>query len=317
MLLHSTVQWSHNRWRLPQIPRSSSLKGSNGIITGMGAVEDSWQKNDSHWWSSWLSCSLKSKTVRQTHQRDTTDHQWVRGRSRSLSPRPKDCYNCGQAGHYVKDYHWKYASIIAGREDISQQNITPDLLRTTNKVCRSASPAQDHGKAEYVAENQVDKVAGQTQGDHSYRRPEQQATLMRQFTWGPTSGMTLVVPVYIEGRKISAVVDTAAQVTLVRNDVLSSMQLHTGKLELVQLSNAEKNSDIEEYLYTHVGIVLGQKYFSDIVVANISDYMILGLDFLNNTSAGLTWRRIPWKCRIETRFTQPWTAETPQRGSPS
>ena len=107
--------------------------------------------------------------------------------------------------------------------------------------------------------------------------------------WGPVAGMTKVVPVYIGSRKISGVVDTAAQVTLVRNDVWSSMQLHTGKPELVQLSNAEKNSDMEGYLYMNVGFVLGgQKYFLAIVVANISDDMILGLDFLKQH-----------KCRID------------------
>ena len=107
--------------------------------------------------------------------------------------------------------------------------------------------------------------------------------------WGPAAGMTMVVPVYIGGRKISAVVDTAAQVTLVRNDMWSSMQLHTGKPELVQLSNAEKNSDMEGYLHVNVGFVLGgHKYFSDIVVANISDDMILGLNFLKQH-----------KCRID------------------
>ena len=39
-------------------------------------------------------------------------------------------------------------------------------------------------------------------------------------------------------------------------------------LELVQLSNAEKDSCVEGQLYTHVGFALGgRKYFSDVVAA--------------------------------------------------
>ena len=119
-----------------------------------------------------------------------------------------------------------------------------------------------------------------------------QVPQIRQFIWGTTSGMTMVVPVYMGGRKISAVVDTAAQVTLISSKLWGTLQVGSEKTpELVQLSNAEKDSCMEGQLYTHVGFALGgRKYFSDVVAANIADDMILGLDFLKSNK---------WKIDLE------------------
>ena len=50
------------------------------------------------------------------------------------------------------------------------------------------------------------------------------------------------------GRKIGATVDTAAQVTLISNRLWESLQVGAEKtLELVQLSNAEKDSCTQLY----------------------------------------------------------------------
>ena len=42
---------------------------------------------------------------------------------------------------------------------------------------------------------------------------------IRQFTLGETTGMTMVVPVSLDGTRLSAVVGTAAQVSLIRQSV--------------------------------------------------------------------------------------------------
>ena len=112
------------------------------------------------------------------------------------------------------------------------------------------------------------------------KNPEGQQ--VRQFTWGETTGMTMVVPVSLGGSKSSAVVDTAAQVSLIRQSVWDELSIHHDAMpEIVQLANAQKDSGMEGKLFNHVGFMLGgRKYYLDIVVADISDPMILGLDFL-------------------------------------
>ena len=92
----------------------------------------------------------------------------------------------------------------------------------------------------------------------------------------------MVVPVSFGGTKLSAVVDTAAQVSLIRQSVWEKIAIqHDVIPETVQLANAQKDSGMKGKLFSHVGFILGgRKYYIDIVVADISDPMILGLDFL-------------------------------------
>ena len=76
--------------------------------------------------------------------------------------------------------------------------------------------------------------------------------------------------------------DTAAQVSLIRQSVWEKIDIqHDAIPETVQLANAQKDSGMEGKLFSHVGFILGGgKYYIDIVVADISDPIILGLDFL-------------------------------------
>ena len=48
-VLSVALQWLRDRWRLPPIPKRSSLEGSNGVIGGTGVMEGSWQMNNSGW----------------------------------------------------------------------------------------------------------------------------------------------------------------------------------------------------------------------------------------------------------------------------
>ena len=105
---------------------------------------------------------------------------------------------------------------------------------------------------------------------------------IRQFSWGESVGKTMLVPVTLGKHRVLGVVDTAAQVSLISSDVWArlgfEMEHH---LELVQLANAQRDSVMDGHLYTHVGFLLGgRKFYSDFVVADISDEMIIGMDFL-------------------------------------
>ena len=68
------------------------------------------------------------------------------GRSRSLSPRPRDCYNCGKTGHFVKDCHRESACYYCGKGGHIAAECRKRSPGEHNQVRRSASPSQDHGK---------------------------------------------------------------------------------------------------------------------------------------------------------------------------
>ena len=104
---------------------------------------------------------------------------------------------------------------------------------------------------------------------------------IRQFTWEEPAGVSMMVPIRFGDVEAVAVVDTAAQVTIMNHELRSRIGLQGSCDETVMLRNAKKNSAMQGYVWKHVGFQLGgRKYFCDIVEADISDALILGIDFL-------------------------------------
>ena len=97
-----------------------------------------------------------------------------------------------------------------------------------------------------------------------------------------SGGDTMLVPVAINGTRISAVVDTVAQVTVMNPETRQTLGLvESSSSEVVQLRNAQKESVMSGRLWKHVGLRLGgRKYYLDIVEAYINDSFILGMYFL-------------------------------------
>ena len=111
---------------------------------------------------------------------------------------------------------------------------------------------------------------------------------IRQFSCGETVGKTMLVPVTLGKQRVLGVI--AAQVSLISREVWAGLGIEMEHHpELVQLANAQRDSVMDGHLYTHVGFLLGgRKYYSDFVVADISDGMIIGMDFLKK-----------YKCKID------------------
>ena len=68
----------------------------------------------------------------------------------------------------------------------------------------------------------------------------------------------MMVPVHIGQQKIAAIVDTAAQVTLISTSLREQVLATEGlDYEVVQLRNAQKDSTMPGKLWKHVGFQLG------------------------------------------------------------
>ena len=94
-------------------------------------------------------------------------------------------------------------------------------------------------------------------------------------------GDPLVLPAQFAGRRIEAVVDTAAQATVVGLDWLRSNRPHLQLGEKVSLLNAAKGSQMEGWKLRQQCLIFGDSRFTiDVIVTPISDDMLLGLDFL-------------------------------------
>ena len=105
--------------------------------------------------------------------------------------------------------------------------------------------------------------------------------LSKAFTWQEPTGVSMLVPAWFGAVKTAAVVDTAAQVTIMNSNLHEKLGLKPGSHdETVLLRNAKRDSTMWGVVWKHVGLQSGErKYFWDIVEANISDASILGIDF--------------------------------------
>ena len=102
-----------------------------------------------------------------------------------------------------------------------------------------------------------------------------------------------MVPVWIGRRQVMAVVDTAAQVTMMSRAL--SEELGCGvPVEKVQLRNAQQDSWMDGGIHEHFGFQLGvRKYYWDVVEADIGDSFIIGIDFLMSVKCKIDLALVP------------------------
>ena len=104
----------------------------------------------------------------------------------------------------------------------------------------------------------------------------------------PNQALLMKVPVSIGRRKVMAVIDTAAQVTII-NRSLSVELGYEAPVERVELLNAQTDSWMDEGMVEGFGFRLrSEKYSCDVVEADMEDAFIIGIDFLKAT-----------KCKID------------------
>ena len=125
--------------------------------------------------------------------------------------------------------------------------------------------------------------AGNPEASSDSGRPQ-----VRQFNWSPNQALTMMVPVWIGRRQVMAVVDTAAQVTIMSRALSEALGCEA-PVEKVQLRNAQQDSWMDGGIHEHFGFQLGgKKYYWDVVEADIGDSFIIGIDFLKSV-----------KCKID------------------
>ena len=116
---------------------------------------------------------------------------------------------------------------------------------------------------------------------------------IRQFDWTEPVGVSLMVPIGFEDNKVAAIIDSAAQVSVISPELRERLGWKYGAWDSrVTLRNAQKNSSMEGVLWKNVGFQMGgRKYFCDFVEADINDSLILGIDFLLKYSCKVDFGR--------------------------
>jgi hypothetical protein len=103
-----------------------------------------------------------------------------------------------------------------------------------------------------------------------------------------SNGVMLRVPVEVQGMQLQAVVDTAAQVTLVSEEFYKSLDPAPPIRKEVVMNTAGKGMQMDGYIAGPFEVVLGTHQFSvEIYMAPIEEEMLLGLDFLEANGVSL------------------------------
>ena len=101
------------------------------------------------------------------------------------------------------------------------------------------------------------------------------------------STSNIKVNLSINGVVVAAVIDTAAQVTIISDKLYQSFKEKPAILSKVTLNTAGRDLKMLGYKVGPVNIVIGSQTFADneVYVAPVEDKMLLGLDFLQHHQA--------------------------------
>lgn len=89
------------------------------------------------------------------------------------------------------------------------------------------------------------------------------------------------LPVRVNDRHIDAVVDSAADVTIISEELYSSLNRKPKKVKSIHLDTAGKELSMEGFIAEPISIGIGQSiYKGPIYVATIEQDMLLGIDSL-------------------------------------
>jgi len=107
-----------------------------------------------------------------------------------------------------------------------------------------------------------------------------------------SGGAMYRVPVRVQGRGVRAVVDTAAQVTLISEELYKSLVEPPKIIKEVVMNTAGKGLQMNGFIAGPFRVELGEQTFSiNIYVAPIGDEMLLGLDFLGTHGISLDLKK--------------------------
>ena len=105
-----------------------------------------------------------------------------------------------------------------------------------------------------------------------------------------TTGKSLVISVNFGTTQINAVLDTAAEVTILKTDVAKKLGIpyNSGKKFTLKTAAEQQDMKMEAYLVPNVKFKIQNKNFkTDILVAPIADEMLLGLQFFKEHKSSI------------------------------
>lgn len=87
---------------------------------------------------------------------------------------------------------------------------------------------------------------------------------------------SLVISLHIQSKRVSAVVDTAAQVSVINLSLARQLGLHIDDTQFIYLRGVVPNERIPGYMIKDVSVCLGKTFFADLYAAYRAYSILLG-----------------------------------------
>lgn len=184
-----------------------------------------------------------------------------RGYRSQSAPRyqPRECYQCGSTDHLKRN-----CPELNNEETIISQ---PE----------SSLPNKSEKRPEKTGEKQGKIVTLQQADDDDAKYHMGKTVTVRQLY----SASLLRLDMHLQDVQVTAVVDTAAEVTIVSDELFQRMENKPPVKQRITMHAAGKGMKMDAFLCGPVVLKIGTKeYKMDIYVAQIDDTMLLGIDFL-------------------------------------
>ncbi|CAC5396879.1 unnamed protein product [Mytilus coruscus] len=223
----------------------------------------------------WTIKSDIKKIINSISPKTTADRQRSpspRGRSPTRDVRDVQCYTCREMGHYSTQCPKKSWSPMRRNRELK-----PEVLGK-KQVTISDSSA--------VLCNLTDSNSGQKEdSENGVDNPQLREVQLYPGDRNPESN-TLVLGISINDVTVNAVIDTAAQVTLMSEEFAKKLKPPVIFKGSFMLKGAGKDNSITARYTERVTVKVGKTDTKwKIIVAKINDQVILGLDFLKHLDA--------------------------------
>ncbi|CAC5374562.1 unnamed protein product [Mytilus coruscus] len=223
----------------------------------------------------WTIKSDIKKIINSISPKTTADRQRSpspRERSPTRDVRDVQCYTCREMGHYSTQCLKKSWSPMRRNRELK-----PEVLGK-KQVTISDSSA--------VLCNLTDSNSGQKEdSENGVDNPQLREVQLYPGDRNPESN-TLVLGISINDVTVNAVIDTAAQVTLMSEEFAKKLKPPVIFKGSLMLKGAGKDNSITARYTERVAVKVGKTDTKwKIIVAKINDQVILGLDFLKHLDA--------------------------------
>ncbi|VDI47498.1 Hypothetical predicted protein [Mytilus galloprovincialis] len=246
-------------------------------------MENRMATTEQHIWT--IKSDIK-KIINSISPKTTADRQRSlspRGRSPTRDIRDIQCYTCREMGHYSTQCPKKSWSPMRRNRSPSPNN---NLREGTLKRTRTE-----------------DIVAGQKEDQkNGIDNPQLREVQLYPSDRNPESN-TLVLGISINEVTVNAVIDTAAQVTLMSEEFAKKLKPPVIFKGSLMLKGAGKDNSITARYTECVTVKVGKTDTKwKIIVAKINDQVILGLDFLKHLDAVIDLTDLSITIRGEKHF---------------